>query len=385
MLSSSSTVAAMTRPTASRRLAMREFVRALASPHTYNVRRNIYALVGFLFGLLIPIASLTAEISAAGRPYTWAEIPEAFARYPLHWLFLLQPFVFGVVFGAMGAVRLQKNLQIVRLIDVLEAKVAALAEANEQLKDLDRMKSEFLANVSHDLKTPLVSISGYTEMIVQGRLGETTSEQREALAVMNRNLEHLIHLIDGLLDVARLEAGRARIAREPFDLAETVRTAIASMRPVFRERDLGIVLEGVEIALRVLGDRETVFRVLVNLLSNAGKFTPRGGRVGVRLTPGPDAVEVEIWDEGTGFDETDLAHLFERFWRRESHGGRQTRGSGLGLAIVKEILERHGSRIEASNRQGGGARIRFRLPRDGAHPAAAPPAPPHEPPAGTGR
>jgi signal transduction histidine kinase len=228
------------------------------------------------------------------------------------------------------------------------------------------MKTDFLANVSHDLKTPLVSISGYTDMLAQGRLGPVAPGQAEALQVMRRNLEHLIHLIDELLDMARLEAGRARIARAPFDLAEAARAAVASMQPALRERDLGFLPEGLQDPLFALGDRETIFRVLVNLLSNAVKFTPRGRRVGLRLARGRDAVEIEIWDEGAGFEAAELPHLFERFWRGENPTKRETRGSGLGLAIVKEILDRHGSRIDASNREGGGARFRFTLPPSGA-------------------
>ncbi len=358
---SSATVQALSRPPAGRRVAVREFFSALASPDTYNLRRNIYIPFGFLFGLPIPFFSVGIDLLASNRAFGWVEAAGAFDRHPVHWFFALHPLLFAIVFGAMGAVRLQKNKQIGRLVDTLETKLQSLAEANAQLQDLDRMRSEFLANVSHELRTPLVSISGYTEMIVQGRLGETTPDQREALAVVARNVERLIYLIEELLELGRMESNRTQFVQVSFDLVEAVRAAAESLRPQLDAKAIRFELGGSDGPVSVLGDREKIVRVFVNLLANACKFTPEGRRVGVRLAPGARGVEVEVWDEGPGLSESDLRHLFERFWQGSDLKSRGAGGFGLGLAIVKEILERHESRIYAANRAEGGAQFRFRL------------------------
>jgi signal transduction histidine kinase len=363
VMPSSGTVVAMRRPPPGRRVAIREFLAALSSPDTFNLRRNIYILFGFLLGLPIPVFSIAIDLLASGRPFGWDEVPLAFSRHPIHWFFALHPLFFAIVFGAMGAVRLQKNKQIVRLVDALESKVRALGDANAQLKDLDRMKSEFLANVSHELRTPLVCISGYTEMLSQGRLGETTPEQREALTVMARNIERLIHLIEELLELGRMESNRTQFVVAVFDLADVVRAAGASLQPILRQGAHPLVLDGLSEPVPTMGDRDKIFRVLVNLLANACKVTPKGKQIGVRLTAGTREVEVEVWDEGPGLTEEDLHHIFQRFWQGGDPQVRGTDGSGLGLAIVKEILDRHDTRIYAANRVNGGAQFRFKLRR----------------------
>jgi signal transduction histidine kinase len=379
---SSAMIQAMARPSAGRRVAIREFFSALASPDTFNLGRNIYIVIGFLFGLPIPFFSVGIDLLATGRTFGVVEAASAFERHPIHWFFAVHPLLFAVVFGAMGAVRLQKNKQIDRLVDALETKVRALAAANEQLKDLDRLKSEFLANVSHELRTPLVSISGYTEMIAQGRLGGTTAEQREALAVMGRNIERLIRLIEELLELGRMDANRTRFIHASFDLREAAQAAAESLQPIFREKDLRFAIDGAEGPIPTLGDRDKIVRVFVNLLGNAAKFTLRGGSLGIHLAPGGRGVDIEVWDNGPGLSESDLRHLFERFWQGGDSRSRGTDGTGLGLAIVKEILDRHDTRIYAANRVDGGAQFRFRLPYvpdEGANPSAP------KPPAHDGR
>jgi signal transduction histidine kinase len=374
---SSATIQAMARPAAGRRVAVREFFTALASPDTFNLGRNIYIVIGFLFGLPIPFFSVGIDLLATGRTFGLVEAASAFERHPIHWFFAVHPLLFAVVFGAMGAVRLQKNKQIDRLVDALETKVRALGAANEQLQDLDRMKSEFLANVSHELRTPLVSILGYTEMISQGRLGETTAEQREALTVTARNVDRLIRLIEELLELGRMDANRTQFIQAAFDLRGAIRAAADSLQPIFQEKDLRFSLDGAEGAVPTLGDREKIVRVFVNLLGNAAKFTPRGGGLGVHLAVQGRGVDIEVWDSGPGFSEGDLGHLFERFWQGGDPRSRATGGTGLGLAIVKEILDRHDVRIYAANRVHGGAQFRFRLPfapDEGRRPSAPKPA-----------
>jgi signal transduction histidine kinase len=355
-----------------RRETVYDFLAALARPYTYNPRRNTYTVFGFLWGLPIPLFSIGMDLMARGAVLNWTACVEAVAQRPVHWLFLAHPLLFAVVFGAMGSVRHRLDRRIRSLIGNLESKVREVAEANDRLKDLDRLKSRFLANVSHELKTPMVCLSGYTDMMAQERLGPITEDHRKALAVMERNLQRLLRLIEELLEHARLEAGRAHFALAPFDLAETARAAVEPLTPILQDRNLRFDLRGADRTACVLGDREKVLRVLVNLLSNACKFTPRGKRVGLRLSACPDGVSVLVWDEGIGLSPEDQAHLFERFWQADDSLRRAAGGTGLGLAIVKEILDHHGSRIQVRSRPGRGTRVRFVLPA--ARPKAKAPA-----------
>jgi signal transduction histidine kinase len=173
-----------------------------------------------------------------------------------------------------------------------------------------------------------------------------------------------------------MEANRTQFISAAFDLAEVARSAGESLRPILREREIRLVLDGVDRPLNVLGDRDKIFRVFVNLLSNAAKFTPPGRQIGVRLAPAASSVEVEVWDEGPGLTEEDLVHLFERFWQGNGPKSRGAAGSGLGLAIVKEILDHHETRIYVANRADVGAQFRFRLPRFAESPEPAPGKPP---------
>jgi signal transduction histidine kinase/DNA-binding response OmpR family regulator len=248
----------------------------------------------------------------------------------------------------------------------LEASNQKLAALNAELQQLDRMKSDLLANVSHELRTPLTAIKGYTDYIIEGKLGQVTEKQEKGLTVVQRNLERLTKTINALLDFSRMEAGRISLHLQPFALGALVEQVHGMLRSEVEKKRLVFAVE-VEPGLPpVIADREKISAVLENLLVNAIKFTPEGGRVAVSAARarGPVRAEAEIRvsDTGPGIAPEQLEKIFTRFHQADSSSTRRFGGVGLGLAIVRSILEAHGSSISAERSEGGGAAFRFTLP-----------------------
>ncbi len=204
------------------------------------------------------------------------------------------------------------------------------------LRELDHAKSEFVANVSHELRTPLTSMRLSVENLLDGVVGELDPRQRAALERVERELERLVQLVNQLLDLTRLEAGAVRPALERVELAPLAREVVESLAALASERGIAVGIEG---AGAVRGDRRMLQRVLLNLLDNAIKFSPRGGAVRVHL--GPRGLRVE--DQGSGLDP---AQAFEAF-RQGSQQGVKHPGAGLGLAIVKKLVEVQGGTVRA--------------------------------------
>ena len=244
----------------------------------------------------------------------------------------------------------------------LEASNEALARSNVHLREVDRLKSDLLANVSHELRTPLTSLRGYNEAMAEGILGPLTDSQREALEVSGRNLERLQEMIDGLLTYSRLESGAIEIEREEIDLLEIARASLMEIRSA-RAPGRTLDLEAPEELPTVWADPQRIRQVLENLLSNAVKFTAEDERVLLRLRAERHDVVVEVIDEGIGIAAEDRSRIFERFYQVDSSSTRAFGGIGLGLAIVRQILDAHGVRIEVESELGKGSLFRFRLPR----------------------
>jgi signal transduction histidine kinase len=234
-----------------------------------------------------------------------------------------------------------------------------LAEQNERLREADRLKDEFVALISHDLRTPLTSIMGYLELAMDDEtLGE---EPRSYLDVVQRNSERLLRLVNDLLFVARLEAGELDLRPTEVDLAAIVRQSVEEARP--RAAGKGIEL-GCEVRSvpTLVGDRGRLFQLLDNLISNAIKFTAEGGRVEVRLAERDSRVRVEVSDTGIGIAPGEQARLFERFFRATTATEQHIPGTGLGLYIASAIVEAHGGGIEVESEPGRGTTFCVELP-----------------------
>ena len=229
-------------------------------------------------------------------------------------------------------------------------------------REAEQVKDEFVATVSHELRTPLTSIRGFLDLLLAGEGGELTADQRRFLTVVQRNSERLLRLVGDLLLVAQLDAGSLRLELSVVDLVDVAAEAVEAARPAAEAAELTLELgtHGVPI---VAGDRERLAQLLDNLISNAIKFTPRGGRVDVAAATDGDDVSLVVSDTGTGMTEDELGRLYTRFYRTARAGRDQIPGTGLGLAISKAIAEAHGGSISVESVVGGGTTFRVELPR----------------------
>jgi signal transduction histidine kinase len=240
--------------------------------------------------------------------------------------------------------------------------VRSIGSRNERLRELDRLKDDFVASVSHELRTPLTSIRGYLELLRDGEAGRLTEGQGVFVEILERNANRLMRLVGDLLFVAQIEAGEVALERAPTEVEELVREAADAARPA-------AVHEGIELDLdfdagigELYADRARLGQVLDNLISNALKFTERGGHVGVRTFRRDDALVVEVSDTGMGMTKEDVGQLFQRFFRTASATEQAIQGTGLGLAIVKAIVEAHGGVISVVSVLGRGTTFRVELP-----------------------
>ncbi|HEX8916328.1 MAG TPA: ATP-binding protein [Humisphaera sp.] len=252
-----------------------------------------------------------------------------------------------------------------------------LADVTE-FRRLDRMKNGLLGLVSHELKTPLTSMRMILPLLLDGRVGPVTPRQRELLAAARDDADRLHRIVENLMDMARIESGRALMELRPAAVADLVRDAAEALAPTFAEHGVRLELPAADpaacpaAAAVVLADPTRVRHVLANLLGNALRYTPAGGRVTVsaRRAPGDgagggdgdaggSAVELSVADTGTGIPAAYLDRVFEKFFRVPGQPGDS--GSGLGLAIVKDVVEAHGGRVAVESTEGQGATFRFTL------------------------
>ncbi|HSS80197.1 MAG TPA: ATP-binding protein [Gaiellaceae bacterium] len=248
-----------------------------------------------------------------------------------------------------------------RMARSIEHDQARLNEQNEQLREVDRLKDEFVAAVSHELRTPLTSIRGYLDLVLDGSAGELNERQRRYLGVADRNSRRLLSLVGDLLLFAQIRAGKFKLHREPVDAVEVARDAFTAVAPAADAKQIELVLDdGVRTPLTA--DRARLGQVLDNLLSNAVKFTPEGGIVTLRVKPEGDSVRLEVADTGMGIPADETEQLFARFFRSSNATEQAIPGTGLGLTIVKALVEAHGGRISVESVEGSGTTFRIDLP-----------------------
>jgi len=245
----------------------------------------------------------------------------------------------------------------------LQERNAQLELLNTELRSLDEMKSNLLANVSHELHTPLVSIKGYTEMILKRKLGPLTPEQERGLGVALKNIDRLIELIDNLLSFARMETGETQLTLEDIPLWQLVDEAVDLVGERIKRRNLSVTTQYESDDLQVRGDRVKLGQVFTNLLTNAVKFNREGGSIAIAARRGRGGfVDVEVADTGIGIPPEEQERIFERFYQVESGARRRYEGTGIGLSIVRDILRLHGCSIRVTSTPGEGSMFAFTLP-----------------------
>lgn len=260
----------------------------------------------------------------------------------------------------MAAARRGSGDEIDRLALSFDDMARQIAAQMDHLEETDRLRRELVANVSHDLRTPLASLQGYLETLMMKQDSLGPGEQREYVEIAARHSRRLGTLVSELFELARLDSTDAKPAREPFSLAELVQDVLQKYE--LRARDAGVRLD-VRLDAQVpfvYANIGLIERVLENLLDNALRHTPRGGSVNLVLVPGDDAVTVRLSDTGSGIAEQDLPHIFDRFYRSRTTD--TAHGAGLGLAIARRILELHGGRIDAASEHRAGTTFTFELP-----------------------
>jgi signal transduction histidine kinase len=234
-------------------------------------------------------------------------------------------------------------------------------QARREAEDANRLKDEFLATLSHELRTPLNAILGWTQVLRAGKLDETTAIR--ALETIERNAKSQAQLISDLLDVSRIITGKLRLDLKPVELPRIIDAVLDGIRPAADAKDIELDVALVPIRNPVVGDADRLQQVVWNLLSNAIKFTPRGGRVAVRLETASQNAVIRVKDSGVGIRPDFLPYVFDRFRQAESTITRSHGGLGLGLSIVRHLVELHGGTVEVeSEGEGQGATFTVRLP-----------------------
>ncbi len=264
---------------------------------------------------------------------------------------------------------IENDLRVVAFRDVTESRRAEeelietkkfLEEANEHLKKLDRNRSEFLNTAAHELRVPITIISGYCSLLHEMGIDNFTSEQKECLDATIESTGRLIDLINNMLDLSRLNAGKMQMLIGENDLCGLAHEVSRDLRSLTARNSLTVEVEAPE-ECRALFDSEKIKRVLLNLVGNAIKFTPPGGRILIRVTPRPEEVVVTVEDTGKGIPPDRISELFKEFIQLDpDHAGK---GTGLGLSICKKIVEAHHGRIWADSIPGTGSNFSFALPR----------------------
>jgi signal transduction histidine kinase len=257
--------------------------------------------------------------------------------------------------------------ELEQLAQTLERRVLERTQelqlANQKLQELDRLKSAFVSIVSHELRTPMTSIKGYVENMLIGLTGTLTDKQSHYLQRVKRNVERLTRLINDLLDLSRIEAGRIELHPAWLSVPELVGDVVESLHSMAREKPVTVVTQSAPALPLIRADRDKLHQILTNLIQNAIKFTPPNGEVRVEMQRTDGHVLISVADTGCGIPPDEIDKVFEKFYRGES-APVEARGAGLGLAITKSLVELHGGRIWVESTPGHGSRFSLTLPTE---------------------
>jgi PAS domain S-box-containing protein len=260
--------------------------------------------------------------------------------------------------------RAEQQLRAVqeRLTAELTAKNQQLEERNREIERANQLKSEFLASMSHELRTPLHTIIGFSELLLE-EAGEPLSEkQRRFMGHIQQDSQHLLDLINDLLDLSKIEAGGLQLRPESFDFGSALAEVFASIRPLTAAKSICLDVPAEQV-IKLHADRVRVKEILYNLLSNAVKFTPEHGRVWISLVEDGQMIEVTVSDTGIGISPEQQRAIFDKFYQVGSTTRGVREGTGLGLAITKRLIEMHGGTIGVQSEPGKGSHFKFTLPK----------------------
>ena len=296
----------------------------------------------------VPIVAITAE---GNRSTSLAVGCDGFLQKPIDartFVATIRGYLKGQKEQADDSAGEQLRLQSQRIVSHLEEKLAQLSDANARLLDLDRARKEFYRNISHELATPMTPIVGYIRLLVDGELGPVNPAQQKALHAIDECAARLRGLIDNLLDVTALETGRLRFMFKDYDLRQIVRNCVGRIKAGLQAKSINLHLALGSESFAGLGDPDRITRAIDQLLDNAVKFTPEGGRVGVRIVRhADDQFEVLVSDSGPGIPAEVQARVFDPFFQVDGSETRLFGGAGVGLAVVRGVARGHGGSARA--------------------------------------
>ena len=267
----------------------------------------------------------------------------------------------------------ERTRELAMALEGIEGANRMLSDANRALTEASKAKSAFLANVSHELRTPLNSVIGFSELLTDPGFGDLSPRQREFLSDIRDSGEHLLALINDILDLSKIEAGKLDVNREHVDVAELVRESAAMLRPQGAKKGITLEVQG-PTGGRAHVDPRLVRQVLVNLLSNAVKFTPDGGRVDAAAAFEGDDLVLTVSDTGIGIPEDDQEKIFHEFYQVDGSYARKYEGTGLGLALVRRMMSLHNGTVSVTSSPGRGSRFVCVFPSCRVGAAVTPPA-----------
>lgn len=244
----------------------------------------------------------------------------------------------------------------------VEERTRDLTRALNEVKIISNRKTDFVSSVSHELRTPLTSIKGYASILLAGKLGNLPPEIKERLDKINRHSDELTHLVNDLLDIARIESGRVVMKRESLDLKSVIEKVSDLLSVQLKEKQIELSSSVSEDANAIFADRSQIERVFINLIGNAIKFTPQKGKITIQARKLERQVQVDIADTGCGIPQEAQEKIFEEFYRVDNPINQEAKGTGLGLALVKHIVEAHNGKIWVKSKLDAGATLSFTIP-----------------------
>ncbi|MDD5560712.1 MAG: PAS domain-containing sensor histidine kinase [Candidatus Omnitrophica bacterium] len=308
----------------------------LAAARLFNRERK--ELIGKPFGFPLP-GDKVIEINIPGKS---REVGIAqMQQMPIEWQ------------GRRAIILLIHDISELKKTEMLKA-------AMDERRRIDRIKNEFISNVSHELRTPLTSVREGISQILEGFLGKTTEKQKEFLLMCLEDIDRLSRIIDGLLDISRIESGKIILKKETVDIVELARSVVASLSVKIKNKGLELIEDFPKEKTEIYVDKDRVIEVFINLLGNAIKFTDKG-HIGICVKNKSKMVECSVTDTGRGIAKKDLPRVFSRFQQFGRVFGPGEKGTGLGLSIVKSIIELHKGQIRVESRLNKGTRFTFTL------------------------
>ena len=266
----------------------------------------------------------------------------------------------AAAFDEMAA-SLEKHELQQRLEEDLRRHNEALEEENRRVREVNQLKSEFVSLVSHELRTPLTAITGYLDLLLEDQSGQA-AKSPEILSIVKRNTDRLVKLLDDLLDLSRIESGKFELNLTAVDVMALIAEVVSLLRPQIEAKDQQLTVDPAETLPLVRGDADRIRRILINLLSNAHKYTPPAGHIWVTAHRLQGWVQIDVRDNGIGFSLEEQAHLFDKFFRAQQPATQEVGGTGLGLPITRLLVELHGGRISVVSAPGQGSTFSFTLP-----------------------